>query len=133
MIISSTNNVNNLESDLMPFLQKEGKANFSIDRDFPWIAEALHKLNTMVDQNLAGPEKLIAEFKKYEYILNVDKNELIKDLFKGPDGKKPLEEIRDQAQHYHQAHYEIMTLREDVVNFKIYRVVTKKMKEELGS
>jgi hypothetical protein len=26
-----------------------------------------------------------------------------------------------------------MTLREDVVNFKIYQVVTKKMKEELGS
>ena len=25
-----------------------------------------------------------------------------------------------------------MTLREDIVNFKIYRVVTKKMKEELG-
>jgi hypothetical protein len=53
----------------------------------------------MVDQNLSGPEKLIAEFKKYEYILNVDKNELIKALFKGgEDGKKkPLEEIRDLA------------------------------------
>lgn len=53
----------------------------------------------MVDHNLAGPEKLLAEFKKYEYILNVDKNELIKDLFKGgEDGnKKTLEEIRDQA------------------------------------
>ena len=25
-----------------------------------------------------------------------------------------------------------MTLKEDTVNFKIYRVVTKKMKEELG-
>ena len=30
MIISSTNNVNNLESDLMPFLAKEGKSNFPI-------------------------------------------------------------------------------------------------------
>lgn len=89
----------------------------------------------MVDHNLSGPNKLLDEFKKYEYILNVDKNELIKDLFKGgEDGKKKsLEEIREQAQHYHQAHYEIMTLREDVVNFKIYRVVTKKMKEELGT
>jgi len=103
MIISSTNNVNNLESDLMPFLQKEGKPNFLIDREFPWIADALKKLNTMVDHNLSGPEKLLGEFKKYEYILNVDKNELIKDLFKGGEdgGKKSLEEIRDQAQHYH--------------------------------
>jgi hypothetical protein len=49
MIITSTNNVNNLESDLMPFLQKEGKANFLIDHKFPWIADALSKLNTMID------------------------------------------------------------------------------------
>jgi len=49
MIISSTNNVNNLESDLMPFLQKEGKANFLIDKNFPWISDALTKLNTMID------------------------------------------------------------------------------------
>jgi hypothetical protein len=45
----------------------------------------------------------LSEFKKYEYILNVDKGELIKDLFKGGDdgSKKSLEEIRDQVQHYH--------------------------------
>jgi len=99
MIISSTNNVNNLESDLMPFLQKEGKANFLIDKNFPWISDALTKLNTMIDQNLRGPEQLLADFKKYEYILNVDKRALVEDLFKGgEDGKKKtLEEIRDQA------------------------------------
>ena len=64
----------------------------------------------------------------------MSKSALIDDLFKGgEDGKKKtLEEIKEQAQHYHQAYYDIMTLKEDVVNFKIYRVVTKKMKEELG-
>jgi hypothetical protein len=42
---------------------------------------------------------LLAEFKKYEYILNVHKEELVQDLFKGSEngGKKTLEEIRDLA------------------------------------
>lgn len=32
------------------------------------------------------------------------------------------------AKHYDQVHYEIMTLVEDEVDFKMYRVVTKKLK-----
>lgn len=102
MIIASTNNVNNLESDLMPFLQKEGKSNFKIDSNFPWIADATAKLDQMISQNLEGPENLIQSFKKYEDILNVDKKALIDDLFKGgEDGKKkPLEDIEEMAKHY---------------------------------
>ena len=102
MIISSTNNVNNLESDLMPFLQKEGKSNFLIDESFPWISDAVVKLNTMLDQNLSGAEELLANFKKYEYILNVDKKALIDGLFKGGEegAKKSLAEIRETAKHY---------------------------------
>lgn len=133
----------------------------------------------MIDQNLKGPENLIVEFKRYEYILNVNKKALIEDLFKGKEEekkdegdkkdevnekqnvkkdkeddekeanelirrgmmkklkelnskKKSLNDIRNQIQHYHQAYYDIMTLKEDIVNFKIFRVVTKKMKETLG-
>jgi len=99
MIIASTNNVNNLECDLMPFLMKEGKPNFPIDKNFPWIENALSKLNVMIDQSLAGPEKLLAAFKKFEYILNIDKKALVDDLFKGgEDGKKKsLKEIESQA------------------------------------
>ena len=88
----------------------------------------------MIDHNLKGPEQLIAEFKKYEDILNINKKALVDDLFKGGEGgkKRSLNEIREQVEHYCKAYYDIMTLKEDTVNFKIYRVVTKKMKEELG-
>lgn len=40
MIVSSTNKVNNLEDDLMPFLQKEKQPNFPITEEFPWVVEA---------------------------------------------------------------------------------------------
>lgn len=97
MVIDSSNSVNGLESDLMPFLQKKASPNFPIDHSFPWIADATKNLDTMIDGNVEGPEKLLEEFKKYEYILNVDKKQLIDDLFKGgPEGtKKPLEDIKE--------------------------------------
>jgi len=81
------------------------------------------------------PNELLDNFKKYEYVMNTDKKELIDELFKAgenKDEKVPLETIREKVQHYDQAHYEIMTLAEDEVNFKIFRVVTKKLKQELG-
>lgn len=37
MIIKSTNSVNDLESDLIPFIYKKGYPNFKIDKEFPWI------------------------------------------------------------------------------------------------
>ena len=40
-VISSTNAVNNLETDLMPFLQKKPVTNFKIDHNFPWVRDAM--------------------------------------------------------------------------------------------
>ena len=84
--------------------------------------------------NVDGPNKLLAAFKEYEYILNVGKTTLINDLFKGGEGgkKKPLADIRKEIQHYEKAHYEIMTLSEDDVDFKIFRVMTRTLKQGLG-
>jgi uncharacterized protein Smg (DUF494 family) len=135
MMIKSTNQINDLESDLMPFLQKLGFPNFKINKEFPWIKEALVKLNFMLDQNVGGPNELLEEYKKYEYVLNVDKKALVDDLFKGgenKDEKKTLEEIEAQIQHYAQAYYEIMTLKEDEVKFNIFKVVVKRLKQDLG-
>jgi hypothetical protein len=99
MIIKSTNSVNDLESDLIPFIYKQGYPNFAIDHEFPWIKDASEKLADMIDSNVSGPENLINEYKKYEYILNVDKNALIEDLFHGAEdgGKRDLEEIREKV------------------------------------
>jgi len=44
-----------------------------------------------------------------------------------------MEDIKKEIEHYEQAHYEIMTLAEDEVDFRIFRVMTQKMKETLGN
>ena len=65
----------------------------------------------------------------------MDRKKLIEELFKGgEDGKekKSLKEIKEKILHYEQAHYEIMTLSEDEVDYRIFRVIAKKLKEELG-
>jgi hypothetical protein len=37
----------------------------------------------MFNENIVGPLDLLEKYKKYEYILNVDSKQLIKDLFNG--------------------------------------------------
>jgi len=60
---------------------------------------------------------------------------LIDQLFRSgaeKNEKRPLEEIREKIAHFDQAHYEILTLSEDEVSFKIFKVAAKKLKNELG-
>jgi len=85
-ITKTTNGIYNLENDLMPFLQKEVKTpNFAIDENFSWIRDANSMIDEIFDENIKKPLKLLETFKQYEYILNVDKKALIKDLFKGEE------------------------------------------------
>jgi hypothetical protein len=56
----------------------------------------------MVNENVVGPNQLLEQFKKYEYILNVDKKALIKELFKGGE-KAPLSRLREAVTHYDKA------------------------------
>jgi len=50
----------------------------------------------MIMSNVAGTNELLESYKKYEYILNIDKKKLVDDLFKGEDGKKKsLEDIKE--------------------------------------
>ena len=59
-------------------------------------------MNEMLDLNVISVDALIQKFKKFEYILNVDKKALVDDLFKGSEegGKKPLAEIKEAILHY---------------------------------
>jgi len=89
----------------------------------------------MFDENCPDPLSLLDEYKKYEYVMNVDKKELIDSLFKGGenrDEKQPLAAIEERIQHFDTAYTEIMTLSEDEVNYKMFRIMTKKLKEDLA-
>ena len=67
----------------------------------------MDNLNAMLDLNVISVDALLQQFKKFEYILNVDKKALVDDLFKGGEdgGKKPLADIKEAVLHYEQAHY----------------------------
>jgi dynein heavy chain len=130
MIVASTNKVCNLEDDLMPFLQKEKQPNFPITEDFPWVVDALAKIQSMFQENIVGPNELLEKYKQYEYILNVDRKQLIKDLF--GESKAAIKDIRDQIKHYDDAYMAILNLSNDVVDYPMFRVMTAKMKEQLS-
>mmetsp|Transcript_43579 Transcript_43579/g.42092 ORF Transcript_43579/g.42092 Transcript_43579/m.42092 type:complete len:144 (-) Transcript_43579:2649-3080(-) len=85
----------------------------------------------MIEENIVGPNELLYKYKQYEYILNVDKKDLIKTLFKGEE-KAPLSKLREEVTHYDTAYYEILNLSNDVVEYPLFRVMTQEMKEGLA-
>ena len=76
----------------------------------------------MVDECIKGPLELLQKYKEYEYILNVDKKALIKELFGGEE-KAELNELRQRIEHYKKAHYEILNVSNDVVDFPLFRIM----------
>jgi hypothetical protein len=85
----------------------------------------------MINENIKGPIELMEKYKKYEYLLNVDKKQLIKALFAKGE-KAPLERLRQEVTHYDKAYYEIMNLSNDIVDFPLFRIMTAEMKKGLG-
>ena len=80
----TTNEFLCLEKDLVTFLNLPDKPSFELNSDFPWLQDARAEIQAMFKENQVAPHALLEEYKKYEYILNVDKKRLIKDLFNRP-------------------------------------------------
>jgi hypothetical protein len=80
------NEFNSLEKDLVTFLKYGEVSSFSLTEEFPedyqWIVDARQQLTAMIDENVVEPEALLAKYKKYEYILNVNKKDFVNNLFK---------------------------------------------------
>ena len=102
-----------------------------MDDNFSWIIEAKAKISEMMAENIVGPVALLEKYKQYEYILNVDRKQLIKDLFRGEE-KASLEELRQEITHYDKASNAILNLSNDVVDFPLFRVMAQNMKQNLS-
>jgi hypothetical protein len=94
----------------------------------------------MFEENIQEPLAILAKFKKYEYLLNVDRKELIDSLFNNKDlkeaggtGKDTLEAIGEQIEKYHQAAEEIQNLTNNHIDTPMFRVNCLKMKEQLSN
>lgn len=106
------------ENDLMTFLELDTKPSFPITEDFPWVDEALGQIQRMISENIVDPERLLQQYKKYEFVLNVSKGELKRELFENeelktrevdpdPTGKHPLAVIKEKIDLFYQAEEDI--------------------------
>ena len=92
----------------------------------------------MIAENVVEPEALLAKYKKYEYILNVNKKDFVNNLFKrkikeeGDQPKAPIEEIRAALEKFHVAEMEIMNISNDVINYPFFRVMAGDLKNKLA-
>ena len=91
----------------------------------------MSKIEGMFAENILGPLELLEKYKQYEYILNVVRKNLIKELF-GGEQKATIQELREKILHYEKAYNEILNLSNDIVDFPLFRVMAGKMKEQLS-
>ena len=99
------NDFASLEKDLVTFLKYDEKPSFKLTEefkeDYQWIVDARDQLTAMIDENVVEPEALLEKYKKYEYILAINKKNFVLNLFpkkskdEGGDDKKPIEEISE--------------------------------------
>ena len=134
----TTNEFLCLEKDLVTFLNLPDKPSFELNSDFPWLQDARAQIQTMFKENQVAPHALLEEYKKYEYILNVDKKRLIKDLFnkpiteENPSEKADYAEIAAKLNQFHSAEYEILNISNDIVDFPIFQVKAQDLKQRLA-
>lgn len=127
-IVDSTNHINNLETNLMPFMKFDDRPNFPIDMTNPWIVEADKEITQMCQENIVYPTELLNSYKKYEHLLNVDRKKLIQELFDGEE-KKPLDEIRELVKLYDVSEQEINNLSNDTIDSTLFRIEVGEIKQ----
>jgi len=87
---------------------------------------AREKIERIYEENIVEPEALLAKYKKFEFVLNVDKKALINNLFKREgdtargENKASYEEIREQIERFNQAEYEILNVSNDVIDYPLF-------------
>ena len=92
----------------------------------------------MIDENVIDPEALLEKYKKYEYVLNVNKKDFVANLFpkkskeEGGEDKKDIEEISEALEKFHVAEMEILNISNDVINYPLFRVMAKDLKTKLA-
>lgn len=140
-IVGTTNKFQILETDLMqnlPREEKDKRANFAINDEFPWVVDAKQKIQSMAESNMVGPMALLQQYKKYEFLLNVDEKAVKKDLFNNDklmeetgNKKASIEVIHEEILKYHVAADEIQKISNNIMDYPMFRVQAQKIKEKL--
>jgi len=134
----TTNDFLCLEKDLVTFLNLSDKSSFELSADFVWIQTAKAQIQKIFQENQVAPTELLNEYKKYEYILNVDKKKMIKDLFNktidenNNSEKASYQEIAAMLNKFHEAEFDILNISNDLVDFPVFQVKAQDLKVKLA-
>ena len=104
-------------------------ANFKLDSDFTWIREGIEEVERIFNENIIGPTELLNKYKEFEPVLKASKSEKVNSLF---EPKQELEVIRNEVEYLNQVYFDILNASNCEVDFPIFRVETKHVKEKLA-
>jgi hypothetical protein len=83
----------------------------------------------MFEENILQPMQILDQYKKFEYLLNIEKKDLVEELFDNKEllettgnKKADIKTIREAILLYHKAADEILNLSNDWIDTPMFRV-----------
>ena len=129
-LVKVSSSVNILETeDFNVFLDAPKKPAYQLSLDTKEIVDAKKRIKVIVDECIKGPIELLNKFKKYEFLMTTHIQDIAK--FINAEPAPSIEELRKKLEEYDRAGYEVQTLAIDDVQFTMFQVNTKIVKEYL--
>lgn len=137
-LVEATNSFTILEKDIVPLVDLKKDPSFPITMELDWIQQGIQKVTECVLLGFVEPNKILKDFKNYQFLLERTPKEVIKQFF-GDTKEKIIvdnldrENIRKSLQTFVQAKQEISTLCINEKNCFFFQVRTQNCKETLIS
>ena len=129
-LIEESKKVNILETeDFNVFLSDKKRPVYDLNEETVFLKEAKRKIEDYLNECLIGPKDLLAQFKRYEYLMKPDIGNYLKVLDK--DKSPTAAELKEQLDTLSTAGYEVQTLATDLVRFGMFQVNTEMVKKYL--
>ena len=129
-LVRVSSSVNILETeDFNVFIDAPKKPAYQLTVDTQEIVDAKNKIKAIIDDCIKGPNELLEKFKKYEFLMNTHVPDIAKII--NADPAPSVEELRKKLEEFDRAGYEVQTLAIDEVQFSMFQVNTKIVKEYL--
>ena len=127
-IVEAAAMITNLETDLVPFMKVPKTPVYEITQENEWVVSAKQKINEMVDEYFKGPQELLENHLKFEWLSKMKPSSYVKELFKE---KPSIEALRAELKKFSDAEEELVTIATKEVNFDLIQVKCSKFKEKL--
>jgi len=130
-IVELTNAINKLEPDIVPLIKMDKQPSYNVTVTEDAVAKAISQVKEFVAIGFKEPTSIINKFKKYQFLYEKSKKDVLKGLF---DKQKPtVQNLVSELKRLAEAMREVGSLCINEKNTHLFQVRTQNIKENIIS